>query len=68
MADNREKIAEIDEIIASGVKSSSVDGTSVHHDLKALRKREMLYREQDELLRRTRPRVASINLGGLFEE
>jgi hypothetical protein len=67
VADNREKIAEIEEVLASGVESVTVDGvtTRINHTL--LRKELQRLRDADELLKHTRPRAASINLEGLFE-
>lgn len=67
MADNRERIAEIEEILSSGVESSNVDGVSIRHNFTMLRKELQRLRDADEVLKRTRPRAVSINLGGLFE-
>ena len=65
MADNTSKIAEIDEILRSGVKQLSNDGTSITHDFDELRKqRRQLVADDDTLGGTKRPRVFQADLSG----
>jgi hypothetical protein len=60
--DNTTRIAEIREILRSGAKRVTVDGTTVDYDFGALRQelRELL--AEDDTARHRKPRVSSINL------
>ena len=64
MADNSERIAEIEEILRSGVKTVTVDGVTTSFDLESLRRELRLLRASDDALRGKRPVAARINLGG----
>lgn len=63
MPDNSQRIREIRQLLESGVRSISVDGTTVQIDTESLRRelRELL--REDERFRQLRPAVASIYLG-----
>lgn len=64
--DNSEAIAQAEERLASGIKSTSVDGTSVTHDDPKDARRELvrLKREDTTGAYSSRRRVQNINLGG----
>jgi hypothetical protein len=64
MPDNAARIAEIRELLASGVQSASVDGVNTTFDLESLRKELARLEAEDVTLQTTRPRVAQIYLGG----
>lgn len=63
MPDHSARIAEIREILRSGVSSSTTDGTTVQFDLASLRKELRELMAEDDAYCVVRPRVASINLG-----
>ncbi|MBS0206631.1 MAG: hypothetical protein JSS49_27455 [Planctomycetes bacterium] len=63
------KIAELEAILLSGVTTSNIDGTTETVDIGLVRQQlGVLNRRRDELLERTprKPRVATIDVGGLF--
>lgn len=60
----RERIAEIEEILTSGVSSHSVDGTSTTFDHASLRKELRRLRASLPEGKARRPRAARIHLGG----
>lgn len=64
MADNAARIAEIRELLQTGVKSSSVDGESTTFDLESLRQELRQLEAEDDTAQTQRPVAASINLGG----
>lgn len=63
MPDHSERIAEIREILRSGVSSSTTDGTTVQFDLASLRRELRELMAEDDAFCVQRPRVASVNLG-----
>ncbi len=63
MADNTAKIAEIREILRSGVKQFSNDGTSFTHDFKELRKELERLIADDDTETQT-PSVLHVDLSG----
>ena len=65
MADNTRRIAEIREILRTGVVSSNVDGTSITIDPESLRKELRQLTGEDDTQRLRRPRISSVNLQGL---
>jgi hypothetical protein len=64
MADNSERIAEIEAILRSGVKSYMNDGTQITHDFDALRKELNRLRQSDDALKGSRPKAVQFDLGG----
>lgn len=64
MADHSARIAEIREILRSGVRATSVDGVSTTLDLDVLRTELQKLIEDDDTLHDRRPRCASVYLGG----
>lgn len=62
--ETRQKIAELEELLASGVSSVNVDGTSTTFDLASVRKQLQMLRDTLPEQRKRRPRAARINLGG----
>jgi hypothetical protein len=65
MADNTRRIAEIREILRTGVVSSNVDGTSMTIDPESLRKELRQLTGEDDTQRLRRPRLSTVNLQGL---
>lgn len=65
MANHRERIAEIREILRTGASSVSSDGTSVSYDFESLRKELRDLMAEDDTQRGKRPVASSIYLGGL---
>ncbi len=63
MPDHSERIAEIREVLRSGVQSTVTDGTTVTFDLASLRRELRELMAEDDTLHGRRPRVSSINLG-----
>lgn len=64
MASNCERIAEIQELLRSGAKEVTTDGTTVKFDPDSLR-RELAQLLADDINHRTRkPRASRIRLGG----
>lgn len=61
---NRERIAEIREILRSGASSVVTDGTSVTYDLDSLRRELRELEAEEPSLAGRRPVAASIYLGG----
>lgn len=59
----REKIKTLDEKIASGVTTTSVDGTTVTINLAELRKERTRLMTMSDQYRKRRPPTASIYLG-----
>jgi hypothetical protein len=65
MANNTQRIADIDEILRSGAKQVSNDGTSISHDFDELRReRRKLVEDDDTLGKLKRPRVFQADLSG----
>jgi len=64
VADNTQRIAEIREILRSGVASFSNDGTSVTHDFAELRKELRELVASDDTQAGKRPTSFSVDLGG----
>lgn len=64
MADHAARIAEIRELLRSGVSSVSTDGTSTAFDLDSLRRELRDLEAQDDVLKGRRPVASSIYLGG----
>lgn len=64
MADNSARIAELQEILRSGVSSVSTDGTSMSRDLTQVRRELRQLLAEDDLTPPTkkRPVVSQINL------
>ena len=60
----RERIAELEELLHSGVSSVSADGTSTTFDLDSVRKELRSLRAQLPEHRTRRPTASRINLGG----
>lgn len=63
MADNSERIEQIEAILRSGAKTVTVDGVTTSFDLESLRRELRLLRGTDDTLRGKRPVAARINLG-----
>ena len=63
MADNTEKIAELDAVLQAGTKSTMVDGVSVTMDLEAIRRERDRLIASDDMRASDRPRVVGFNLG-----
>ena len=64
MADNTEKIEELEEILDSGATRIEQDGTKVEIDPEAVRRRLVELRRQDDTIGDQRPPFSSIFLGG----
>ena len=64
MADNSAQIAEIEEILRSGVKTFVNDGTTVTHDFVELRKSLRDLKRTDDTLSNPRPKAFGVDLGG----
>jgi len=62
MADNSERIAEIQNVLRSGAKKTTVDGVSVEYDFAALRAELRRLMADDDIYRGRRPVVSTINL------
>ena len=65
MADNTRRIAEIREILRTGVVSSSVDGTNISIDVDSLRRELRQLMSEDDTQRVRRPRISSVDISGL---
>lgn len=65
--DHSERIAEIQELLRAGVTSVSVDGTTVHYDLEALRRELRSLMAEDDLHRHRRPRIGRLNLSSAWQ-
>lgn len=65
MADNSERIAEIRELLRTGAKRTSTDGTSVEFDLASLRQELRQLIAEDDTLAGSRPVASTIRLGGV---
>jgi len=63
VADNTEKIAELDAVLQAGTKSTMVDGVSVTIDLEAIRRERDRLIAADDMRASDRPRVVGFNLG-----
>jgi hypothetical protein len=63
VADNTEKIAELDAILQAGPKSTMVDGVSVTIDLEVIRRERDRLIASDDMRGSDRPRVVGFNLG-----
>jgi hypothetical protein len=63
MADNAEKIADLEAITQGGAKRITTDGVSVEFDPKAARDELRRLRASDDVQKTRRPVVSSINLG-----
>ena len=61
--DNSLRIAEIREILRSGVSTATTDGTTTTLDLDSLRRELRDLIAEDSLLQKRKPRVSSFNLG-----
>ena len=66
MADNSERIAEIEALLQSGVTSVNVDGVLVTIDPTSLRQELANLRGSDDTQRGRRPVLTSIDLSGCF--
>lgn len=66
MPDHSARIAQIEQILRSGVTSSSVDGTQITIDHESLRKELRKLRAEDDVQRLRRPRISSVDLSRLF--
>lgn len=68
MADNAQKIVEIEEIQNEGAQSVSVDGVTVVRSFDELRKRkaELVRGDDDAAQRARRPRASTIDMSGSF--
>jgi hypothetical protein len=66
MDDNSVKIAELRELLESGVSSSSLDGVHTAIDLDSVRREIRRLEAEDETLRVRRPVAASMDLSNLF--
>lgn len=64
MADHSARIAEIQELLRTGVKSSTTDGQTVTFDKDQLNKELRELMAGDDTHKGRRPRAAAINLGG----
>lgn len=64
MADNSLRIAEIQELLRTGVSSQSHDGTSTTFDLDSLRKELRQLMATDDANANRRPVASNIYLGG----
>lgn len=64
MPDHSKRIAEIRDLLASGVSSTTVDGVATSFDLESLRAELRRLEAEDTSRTNTRPRLASINLSG----
>jgi len=64
MADNTDEIARIRALLASGVKSVTVDGITTTLDLDSLRRELRRLIATDDALRGSRPVASSIDLSG----
>lgn len=62
VTDNSARIAQIENILQSGVSSGSVNGESVTYNLDSLRKELSRLKAADTTMRRKRPYAARINL------
>lgn len=60
--DNTARIAEIREILRTGAKRVTVDGTTVDYDFATLRQELRELQAEDSTARHKKPRVSSINL------
>jgi hypothetical protein len=63
MPDNSVKIAKLDAILQSGVRTVSVDGVTTSIDLDAVRKERDRLIADDNSRANDRPRACGINLG-----
>lgn len=66
MADNTAKIAELRAILQSGVTTISVDGTTTTVDLNQIRLELRQLIAEDDTQKTRKPRLSSVNLGGLM--
>lgn len=64
MADNTEKIEELEDLLDAGATRIEQDGTKVEIDPDAVGRRLRELRRQDDTVGDQRPPFASINLGG----
>lgn len=64
MADHTERIAEIQEILRTGVKKVTTDGTTTEYDFAALRGELRRLMADDNTHRGRRPVVSAIKLDG----
>jgi hypothetical protein len=62
MADNTQKISELEEVTQGGAKRVTTDGTSVEFDQKAAREELRRLRAADNTQKGRRPVISSINL------
>lgn len=65
MADNSERIAELEAILEGGETSISVDGVSVQYDQNQVRQELQRLRATDTASQLRRPRLSTVNLSGL---
>lgn len=66
MADHSERIAQIQEILRSGVQSVSTDGNTVSFDLDSLRAELRQLMAEDDTHRGRRPTVVGFDLSRAF--
>lgn len=66
MADNSQRIAEIQEILRTGARQITNDGQTITFDFNALRKELRQLMSQDDVNRGRRPSVVSIDLSRAF--
>lgn len=64
MADNSERIAEIQELLRSGVSSTNVDGVQTTFDLASLRRELRQLMAEDDTNAGRRPVATNIRLSG----
>ena len=60
--DNSDRIAEINDILRTGAKRVTVDGTTIDYDFATLRQERRELMAEDDAKRHVKPRVSSINL------
>ena len=60
MADNSARIAQIRKLLASGAKSTAVDGVTTTFDLESLRLELRRLEGEDDTAQASRPRVSQI--------
>lgn len=66
MADNADKIAEIDETLQSGAKSITTDGVSVTIDTTQLTSERARLIQTDDTAKAKRPRVVQVDMRCTF--
>lgn len=66
MADNTDKIEDLEEIQDAGASATSVDGVSVSFDADAIRRRKLELQRGDPLRKAKRPRMSTLDLRNAF--